>query len=353
MNKLRVGIIGAGSISDMHFQSYHNHPEVELVAVCDLKKERAEVKAKQYNIAHVYTDYNELLASETIDAVSICTWNNSHADIAIAALAHDKHVLVEKPLTKTVEEAIRVQQAAEQSTKTLQVGFVRRFATNTTVLKRFIDAGDLGQLYYAKASSLRVLGNPGGWFSDIERSGGGPLIDIGVHIIDMCWYLMGKPKVQSVTGSTYKALGNRSNIEYKSFYKAADYDPEKNSVEDLATALIKFDNGATLAVDASFTLHGKEDKTEVHLFGEKGGASIEPSLSLYTEKHDVLTEITPKIDAPTFDFNESFQNEINHFVACASGKQATIAPVEDGVEVMKILAAIYESSQTGKEIRFN
>lgn len=353
MSKLRVGIIGAGSISDMHFQSYHHHPEVELVAVCDLKQDRAEVKAKQYNIEHVFTDYQDLLALDTLDAVSICTWNNSHADIAIAALAHDKHVLVEKPLSKTVEEAERVQKAVEKSTKTLQVGFVRRFATNTAVLKRFIDAGDLGQLYYAKASSLRVLGNPGGWFSDVDRSGGGPLIDIGVHIIDMCWYLMGKPKVQSVTGSTYKALGNRANIEYKSFYQAADYDPDHNTVEDLATAMIKFENGATLAVDASFTLHGKEDKTEVHLFGEKGGATIEPALSLYTEQHNVLTDITPKIDAPTFDFNESFQNEINHFVDCAKGHMTTIAPVEDGLEVMKILAAIYESSQTGKEIRFD
>ncbi|MCU6339777.1 Gfo/Idh/MocA family oxidoreductase, partial [Enterobacter quasiroggenkampii] len=135
--------------------------------------------------------------------VSICTWNNSHAPIAIAALEAGKHVLVEKPLCMTVEEALAVQEAQKKSGKTLQIGYVRRYGTNTRVLKKFIDEGELGEIYYAKASCIRRLGNPGGWFSDKERSGGGPLIDIGVHVIDLCWYLMGKPKVKSVSGNAY------------------------------------------------------------------------------------------------------------------------------------------------------
>ncbi|WP_017471491.1 Gfo/Idh/MocA family protein [Amphibacillus jilinensis] len=353
MEKVRVGIIGAGSISDMHFQSYVRHEAVELVAVCDLNEARAMAKAEQHKIEKIYTDYHELLKNEDVDAVSICTWNNSHAEIAIAALEHNKHVLVEKPLSKTAEEAEKIREVSQKSDKTLQVGFVRRFATNTEVLKKFIDAGDLGEIYYAKASSLRVLGNPGGWFSDVERSGGGPLIDIGVHVIDICWYLMGKPKVKSVSGTVYHKLGNRSNIEHKSFYQAADYDPKQNSVEDLANALIKFENGATLMLDASFALHAKEDKTEVHLFGDKGGAMIEPELNIFTEKHNILLDLTPKIDARTFDFEKGFQNEIDHFVACCLEKETTISPVEDGIEIMKILEAIYESSRSGREVRFN
>ncbi|WP_199624580.1 Gfo/Idh/MocA family protein [Paenibacillus alkalitolerans] len=353
MSKLHIGIIGAGSISDVHLDAYAKNQEAVIYAVCDLNEARAEVKAKKYGAEKVYTDYRKLLADPKIDAVSICTWNNSHAEISIAAVEAGKHVLVEKPLCKTVEEAERVQQAVRKSGKVLQVGFVRRYASNTNVLKRFIDAGDLGEIYYAKASCLRRLGNPGGWFSDKERSGGGPLIDLGVHVIDLCWYLMGKPKVKSVSGNTYRQLGNRSNIENLSFYKAADYDASKNSVEDLANALIRFENGASLMVDVSFTLHAKKDEISVKVYGEKGGAEIEPELFIVSEKHDTILNVAPQVDHPSFDFAGGFQNEIDFFVDSCFGRKETLSPVEDGLEMMKILCGIYESAEKGCEIRFD
>ncbi|MDZ7543847.1 gfo/Idh/MocA family oxidoreductase, partial [Clostridium perfringens] len=129
--------------------------------------------------------------------------------ISIDAIKAGKHVLVEKPMCRTVEEALAMQEAVRASDKTLQVGYVRRHAMNARVLRKFIANGDLGEIYFAKASCLRKIGNPGGWFSDIERSGGGPLIDLGVHVIDLCWYMMGKPKVKSVSGNAYNKLGNR------------------------------------------------------------------------------------------------------------------------------------------------
>lgn len=353
MHKVKVGVIGAGSISDLHLLAYAHHPDVEIVAVCDLVETRAKEKAEIYNIQHVFTDYKALLSLPEIDAVSICTWNDSHAKIAIAALSYGKHVLVEKPMCKTVKEAEEIKRAVASAEKTLQVGFVRRFATNTTVLKRFIDNDDLGAIYYAKASALRVLGNPGGWFSDREKSGGGPLIDIGVHMLDICWYLMGKPKVKSVTGQTFNKLGNRKNIEFKSFYQAADYDKAHNNVEDLACALIKFEHGQTLMLDASFTLHAQDEKTDIVLYGEKGGATLEPALVISSEQHDVMTNITPNIDHLSFDFSDSFQREINHFIASVRHETDTIAPVLDGLEITKILAAIYESSAENKEITFD
>lgn len=349
---MKVGVIGAGSISDSHFQAYYHNEEVEIMAVCDLNKERAEEKAEKYGALHTYTDYHELLANNEIDAVSICTWNNTHAEIAIASLEAGKHVLVEKPLCKTVEEALEVEKAVKRSGKVLQVGFVRRYGTNTKIVKEFLDQGELGEIYYAKASLLRRLGNPGGWFADKERSGGGPLIDLGVHVIDVCWYLMGRPKVKSISGNTYNRLGNRSNIKNLSFYKAADYDPEKNTVEDLANAVIRFENGASLMVDVSFTLHAKEDKISVNLYGESGGVELEPALEIITEKHNTILNATPQIDSRTFDFNEAFQSEIDHFISCAQGRSQTESPVEDGVEMMKILCGIYESSEKGTEIQF-
>ncbi|ASK62224.1 oxidoreductase [Virgibacillus phasianinus] len=354
MEKIKIGVIGAGSISEMHFESYKNNSDVEIYAVCDLNEQRAEEKAEKYGAEKYYTNYQDLLDNPEVDAVSICTWNNSHAEISIAALNSGKHVLVEKPLCKTVEEARNIEKAAKKNDgKVIQVGFVRRFGTNTKVLKSFIESGDLGEIYYAKASCLRVLGNPGGWFSDKERSGGGPLIDLGVHIIDLCWYLMGKPKVKSVSGNTYNKLGNRSNIQNKSFYQAADYDPEKNTVEDLANAMIRFENGASLVVDTSYALHAKEESINVNIFGDKGGAEIEPALQIFTEKNNTMLNATPQIDSLSFDFVKGFQDEINHFVSCVKGETETISPVEDGVEIMKILAGVYESSEKGAEVHFD
>lgn len=347
---LKVGVVGVGSISTSHIESYLKNEDVELVALCDINEERLKEKGRLYQVDQLYHDYQELLANEEIDAISICTWNNSHAEISIAALEAGKHVLVEKPLSMTVGEALQVEEAAKKSDKTFQVGFVRRHADNVKILQQFIEQGDLGELYYAKATCLRRLGNPGGWFSDVSKSGGGPLIDLGVHFIDLIWYLMGKPRVVSVSGNTYSKLGNRSHIENLSFYKAADYDPSLNDVEDLANALIRFDNGASLYLDVSFTLQAKEEEVSIKLYGDKGGAEIEPELSLVTEKNNTILNITPQIDNLGFDFAAAFENEINHFVECCQTGKETIAPASDGVEIMKILNAVYESAKKGKEV---
>lgn len=350
MSTLKVGVIGAGSISQYHLTPYKNNPNVTLLAVCDMNLDRAQKTAEEYGAPHAYSDYNELLANEEIDAVSICTWNDTHAEISIAALKAGKHVLVEKPLCRTVEEALKIQQAVKESGKILQVGFVRRYDPNAQMLRAFADNGEFGEIYYAKASYIRRLGNPGGWFADSRRSGGGPLIDIGVHVIDLCWYMMGRPKVKSVSGNTYRKLGNRSNIKNLSSYKAADYSAESNDVEDLANALIRFENGATLLVDVSFTLHAKENEGVVKLYGDKGGFEIDPEVVIVTEKNDTIINIKPQTDSKGFQFEKAFQSEIDHFVECVQTGKQPISPVEDGVEIMKILRGIYESASTGKEV---
>jgi len=187
MTTLKIGIIGVGSISNLHLQSYVANPRVELIGVHDLNLERAQEMAAQYGAPRVYATLAELLGDPEIDAVSVCTWNDSHAEVAIAALEAGKHVLVEKPLSKSVAEAEAIAEAVSRTGKHLQVGFVRRFSSNATVLKSFIDAGELGQIYYAKAININRIGNPGGWFADSAKSGGGPLIDIGIHFLDLCW----------------------------------------------------------------------------------------------------------------------------------------------------------------------
>ncbi|ANY75042.1 Gfo/Idh/MocA family protein [Paenibacillus ihbetae] len=351
MESINVGVIGTGSISAMHLQSYQKHANANLLAVCDLNEDRARLAAEKYGAAKVFTDYRELLADPEIDAVSICTWNNTHAEISIAALNAGKHVLVEKPLCRTVEEALRVQEAVKSSGKLLQVGFVRRYDPNAQMLREFADKGEFGDIYFAKASSIRRLGNPGGWFSDIERSGGGPLIDIGVHVIDLCWYMMGRPKPVAVSANTYRKLGNRSNVRNLSFYKAADYDAEKNTVEDMANAMIRFENGASMLVDVSFTLHSKENQQSVKLYGDKGGFEIDPEVVIVTEKHDTIINIQPQTDHKGFNFDSAFQSEVNHFIASIQNGTQPLSPVEDGVEIMKILCGIYESAEKGAEVQ--
>lgn len=353
MSKLKVGVIGVGGISDSHLQSYRNNPDVELVAVCDLSEERADRQAVKFGVPHRYTDYRKLLARQDLDAVSICTWNAVHAEISIAALEAGKHVLVEKPLCTTVEEALRIERAVRTSGKVLQVGFVRRYANNTRILKKFIDEGELGDIYYAKASCLRRIGNPGGWFSDKKRSGGGPLIDLGVHVIDLCWYLMGKPEVESVSGSVSYKLGSRTNVQHLSYYRAADADAQLDDVEDLASAIIKFRNGASLMVDVSFALHAAQDEMGVKLYGTKGGAQVEPELMLVSEKLNTILNVHPQVDSVKLNVGSAFQNEINHFVAVCLGQADPVSPVEDGIALMKMLCAIYESAETRREIRFD
>lgn len=349
---IKIGIVGVGMISEFHLNAYKNNPQVQIYALCDLNEARAKAAADKYGAVKIYTDYMEMFKEGGIDAISICTWNNTHEPIAVAAVNAGIDVLLEKPLTMTVEAALRIEEAVKASGQILQIGYVRRYDNNARLVKEFTDLGEFGDFYYARVSSIRRIGNPGGWFADKARSGGGPVIDIGVHVVDLCWYLMGRPKVKSVSANTYQKLGNRSNVKHLSAYRAADYDATANTVEDMANALIRFENGASLLLEASFTLHAKENKTTIHLFGDKGGVEVDPELSFTTEKNDTILNITPQTNHTGFDVDTAFQNEIDHFVECVMTRQQPLSPVADGVEMMRILCAIYESAEQGREIEF-
>jgi len=348
--KFKIGVIGTGSIAQLHLGAYAANPDVEIVAVSDINAERAQAVADQYGAKRAYGDPNQLLADAEVDGVSVCTWNNTHASWSIAAVKAGKHVLVEKPISRTYAEALELQRVVEDHDRVVQVGFVRRHFPNCQVLKTFIDAGDLGDIYYAKASCIRRVGNPGGWFADKEIAGGGPLLDIGVHVIDLCWYLMGSPQATAVSGHTYAELGNRANIVNLPRYRVSDYDPTKNSVEDLANAVVRFDNGASLLIDASYSLHAVKNSIDVSVYGERGGAELEPELKIATERHDTVINIEPQIAPRADEIHVGFRNEIANFVDASLGRAESVAPAWHGVEIMKILDGIYESADSGKEI---
>lgn len=348
--KIKVGIIGVGSIAESHINGYLRNPNVELYAFCDINEEQLKKRGEQYGITRLYTSAEEMLQLDEIDAVSVCTWNSAHADCTIAALNAGKHVLCEKPMSVSKAKAEEMQAAAEKSGKLLMIGFVRRHGNDCKLLREFIEKDYFGDLYYAKATYLRRNGNPGGWFGDKSRSGGGPLIDLGVHVIDLVRYLMGNPKPVSVYGATFRKLENRPHIKKAGGYVSVSKS-EKDicDVEDLASAMIRFDNGAVLSVEASFSLNLKKDEGKIELFGTKGGAKLDPEVEMYTEVNNYLADV--QLDYPTaLSFDGLFEGEIDHFVDCVLNGTTCIAPAEDGVTLMAILDAIYESARTGHEV---
>jgi predicted dehydrogenase len=257
-------------------------------------------------------------------------------------------VLVEKPMSVTVAEAEALVRATQETGQALQIGYVRRFAPNALVTKRFLDEGEFGDIYAARATIIRAAGNPGGWFGDVDISGGGPLIDLGVHIIDLCWYLMGMPTAVAASGSTFSTLGARDNIQHLSRYRAASAS-RVNNVEDYATAQIRFEGGAVLDVDTSYSLHAR-NATSVKIHGDKGGAEIEPELLMITERHDTLLHVHPQIDSLGFDFTVGFANQIDHFLRICRREIPADATAEHGLEMARILTAIYESARIGAEV---
>ena len=349
MKKINVAIIGCGSISNMHTKNYLKNENVNVVAACDINMDRVQAYCEKYDIPKYYTDYKELLKDESIDAVSVCTWNNFHAPISIDALNSGKDVLCEKPLAMNMQQALEIQEAAKKNNKLLMVGFVRRFGRNTKILNDFVKKGFMGDIYYAKTGCLRRNGNPTGWFSDSAKSGGGPLIDLGVHMIDLCRYLMGKPIAVNVFGATNNQLGPRLDVKMVDRYSPVDKGTLSN-VEDFAKAMIRFDNGAILSVEVSFSMHLKEDVLFCELYGTKAGATIEPGLEIFSNIDGYNVDITPKYTKESDYFNAIFVEEINHFVDCLANGTTCINPVEDGVELMRILDAIYESAATKKEV---
>ncbi len=230
------------------------------------------------------------------------------------------------------------------------IGFVRRFGNDCAILKDFIDNGYFGDIYYAKATYLRRKGCPGGWFGDKTRSGGGPLIDLGVHIIDLCRYLMGGHQPVSVYGATFNKLGDRHEIKGEVDYKSDSRSGHDIfNVEDLASAMIRFDNGAVLQIEASFSLNIEKDKGTIELFGTKAGAKLDPELTIYSEMNGYMTNV--ELATPTaLSFEGLFENEINHYVDCVLNGGECRNPAVDGVTLMKILDGIYESARTGHEV---
>lgn len=342
MAKIRVGVIGVGGIGfGAHLPGYAQLDDAEIVAVCDVDESKLERAAKEYNVPNTFVDFNEMLKMKDLDAVSVCVPNYLHAPVSMAALRAGKHVLCEKPLAMNAEEAQAMVDEAEKQGKLLMIGVCRRYEDQSQQLKAMVESGKLGSVYAARIGYLRRRGVPfwGDWFMDKSRAGGGPLIDIGVHVLDLAWWLMGMPKPVSVSGSIYHKIG-----DYREKNGSTD-SKVKYDVEDSAFAFIRFEGGETIQLSCSWALNIEKNYSFCELYGSEAGAQLDP-LRIYTEKNNKLTDV----DIVTTKWS-SHSKEIEHFVGCIQTGEALLSPASESVEVMKMLDGIYKSAEIGAEVR--
>ena len=349
MGKIKAGIIGTGGISHFHMNGYKALSDlVDVVAVCDIDEEKVIKYAEKFNVPHYYTDYNEMMAKEQLDCVSVCTWNAAHKGATIAALRGGANVLCEKPMAMNAAEAKEMLDCAKECGKLLQIGFVRRFEHGCDILKQYAERGDFGDIYYAKVAYLRKDGCPGGWFGDKAFSGGGPLIDLGVHVIDFARYVAGCPKPVSAYGVKYDNLGPNRAAGGTQAWTLEQNSGHPFNVEDFTTAMVKFDNGFTLSLETSFNLNLAHDKNSIELFGTKAGAKLASEFEFYTQQDGKYVNLKP--DFPHDNFDQMFCDEIRGFVEAATGKAPCKAPAEDGYILMKIIDAVYRSAEIGSSV---
>ena len=352
--KVGVGIIGFGGIArGAHLTSgYRKLPEwCEVVAAADILPERCTDASEKFGIAETYDDYTKLLERDDIDAVSVCTGNYAHAPITIAALRAGKHVLCEKPMAMNAAECKAMIAAQKESGKNLQIGFNMRYSPGAQSLKRAIETGQFGEIYHAAARAIRRRRvPPQGVFINKELNGGGPLIDIGVHITDMTLWLMGHPKPVATVGNAVCKLGRTPGL----VAEWGAWNTEAYTVEDFASAYVRFEDGRTMTLLASFIANIDQEHFDTQLFGTGAGAFFDANAGKYTmyrEEFGTLTDTTtgwlPNVPSTHGKEIEMFLKSIREglpteAVGAATGEQALM--------VTQIMDAIYKSSETGGEV---
>lgn len=352
---VKAGIVGCGGIANgKHLPAMKRNGSFEIVAFCDIDREKAEKARKEYGTpdAAVYTDYQELLKEE-LDAVYVLTPNKSHAMISIAAMRAGKHVMCEKPMAKTYEEAKEMVKVSKETGKILNIGYQNRYRADSSYLKRACENGDLGDIYYAKAHAIRRRAVPTwGVFLNEEEQGGGPLIDIGTHALDLTLWMMDNYEPESVTGSVYRKLADQTD-QGNAFGK---WDPEKFTVEDSAFGFIKMKNGATILLESSWALNTLEvGEAETVLCGTKAGADMRKGLSINRVQYDRQCVEKPDLEAggvAFFDGEKEIDADVEQrtfYNAIVKGGEQVVKP-EQAMVVTQLLEAIYQSAETGKTI---
>jgi predicted dehydrogenase len=346
--KFKVGIIGVGGIAKTHMPGWAQSEHSEVVAAADISPEIVEAFGKAHGVAQVTTDSSELINDPEIDIIDICTPNMYHEPLAIAALEAGKHVLCEKPLAPTPEAVERMIAARDRAGKLLMTAQHQRFHANSKALKAEIGTGALGEIYHARAWMLRRAAYPGrASFVQKRHSGGGPCIDIGVHVLDLTLWLMGNPKPVTVSGISRTELARQPGV----FTIWGGFPPPEGwDVEEFATAFVRFANGASLVLEVSWLLHHDtpgEDR-QIWLYGTHGGAHL-PKCEIYQTNHQTKQLYNRTLQL-TKDQVEPHALQCIEFAQVIVDGAPSPVPPEQSLQVMTILDAVYKSQETGREV---
>jgi predicted dehydrogenase len=356
---LKVGIVGCGGIANgKHLPSLSKLDTVDIVAFCDIIEERAQKAAKEYGDKKslVSADYRDLLKDKSIDVIHVCTPNDMHAEIAIASLEAGKHTLSEKPMAKTAEGARKMVAAAKRSGKKLTVGYNNRYRPDSLYLNQVCRRGDLGEIYFAKAHAIRRRAVPTwGVFLDEEKQGGGPLIDIGTHALDLTLWMMNNYEPHMVVGKAYHKLSQRENAANA----WGPWDPKKFTVEDSAFGFVTFKNGASLVLESSWALNTLQvDEAKCTLCGTEGGADMMGGLRINGENFSRLYATNIDLKAGGVAFYEGktesdSDTEARLWIEAILNDTEPVVTPQQACVVSEILEAIYKSSDTGKAVYFD
>ena len=352
---LRIGSVGIGGMGNCHVGAHAANPRVKIVALCDLVPEKCQAAIERHKLdpdTPIYTDFREMIEKEQLDAVDIATPNDFHSIIAVYALEHGLHVFCEKPDAINAAEAQKMKDASEAAGKVLMVMRNNRYYSNSQYLKEFIKDGGMGDIYCGRCGWIRRRGIPGkgGWFTTKAKSGGGPLIDLGVHMIDLSIWLMGNPTPVAVSGCTFNKFADndaKADSEHAAFGEAKS--GGTFDVEDLAMGFIRFDNGACLQIEFSWASNIEEEKRFVELRGTKAGFTWNDNgtCGIWTENEEgELTDLHPELG----EMGDGHARALAHFVEIVLDGRAPDYVPQQGVNMIKILDAIYESAKTGREV---
>ncbi len=332
---VRVGLVGVGGAAQVsHIPALKKTEGLELVALCDRDPEKAARVAQKFGVPRSTGRLDDLLADDDVDAIDICTPNFLHAPMATAALEAGTHVLCERPLARSAAEAALMIKAARKADRLLMCAVQHRFRADAQLLKKFVEKGDLGEIFFAKAGWLRLRTE---WDSDEWRrqkreSGGGVVLDLGFQMLDLSLWVLGQPTVTAVTASVHRS--------------------RKGEVEDSATAFLRLENGATLTLEVTWGLLMEKDFAYLNLFGSGGAALLNP-LRMHKGMHGALVNVTPTVDTARNQYKQSIETQISHFAESLRKNQKPMGHAEEILPVMELMDAIYRSAEQGKEVRLD
>jgi len=352
MSKIKVAVIGCGTIANAaHIPSYMKNPDAEIKYFCDIIPERASAAIEKYGCGKAVTDYRDILSDPEIEAVSVCTPNLMHTEITNAFLRAGKHVLCEKPAARTYAEALEMQRVCHETGKVLNIGVVNRFNAAVNKIRESIAAGVLGEVYHVYVSFRRHRSIPGigGAFTTKAISGGGVLIDWGVHYLDIVMYCTGDPSPLTVSGKAFSKLGvDIPNYVYKGMW--AENTRNVNGtydVDDFISGFVRT-SGPTISLNGAWAQNIGVGETYIDFLGDKAGIRLNygGDFTMWSTSGGELTTETPKIDSGY----DMFQNEIDSFIRCIRTGEKLPSHIDTVAITAKMMQALYDSSETGREI---